>query len=84
MTQHGNMLLMVFKLIDRGLSGDQIEKAMTQLVGSDWREVNADAWLERLKGRGFVSENDSTLTIDDLEALVKGRIRLEELGKAIP
>lgn len=76
-----DMKSMVFKLMDRGLSADQIEKAMRQMIGSDWKEVDVDVWLNRLKTQGHVLQNDRELTLNDLEALVKGRIVLEDIGK---
>lgn len=77
-----NMLTMVFKLMDRGLTGNQIEKAMKQMVGKDWKEVRVSVWLTRLRNQGHVLHNDNELTVNDLEALITGRIRLDDIGKS--
>lgn len=77
----GDMKSMVFKLADCGLSANQIEKALRQMIGSDWKEVDVDVWLSRLKAHGHVLQDDRELTLNDLEALVKGRIVLEDLAK---
>ncbi|OGW48187.1 MAG: hypothetical protein A2078_04745 [Nitrospirae bacterium GWC2_57_9] len=72
---------MVFKLMDRGLTGDQIHRAMKHMVGPDWREVTVSVWLERLRIQGYVLHDERSLTAGDLEALVKGRIALEQLNR---
>lgn len=76
-----NMLSIVFKLMDRGLSGDEIDRSMKQMIGNDWKEISVDVWLSRLMNRGYVLQDDQELTINDLEAFVKGRIALEDLGR---
>lgn len=76
-----NLLSMVFRLMDRGLSATQIDRAMKQVIGRDWREVGVSVWLERLKSQGYPLQNDSELTVNDVEALVKGRMKLDDLGK---
>ncbi len=72
-------LLVVSKLMDRGLSGDQIDSAMRQAVGHDWREIRVEAWLTRLQERHFPIRARDELYLDDLEALVRGRMKLDEL-----
>lgn len=76
-----NLLSMVFRLMDRGLSATQIDRAMKQVIGRDWREVGVSVWLERLKSQGYPLQNDRELTVNDVEALVKGRMKLDDLGK---
>lgn len=73
-------LLVVFKLMDRGLSGDQIDSAMKQAVGQDWRELRVEAWLMRLQDRHYPIRARGDLYLDDLEALVRGRMKLDELS----
>lgn len=74
-------LSMVFKLIDSGLTGEQIDRAMKQMIGEDWREIKVSAWLARLKAHEYVLQNDSELTVSDLEALINGRIKLDALNR---
>ncbi len=76
-----NSLSIVFKLIDRGLTGEQIDRAMRHMVGNDWREVKVSTWLTRLKDQEYVLQNESELTIGDLEALINGRLKLDALNR---
>jgi hypothetical protein len=71
----------IVALMSRGLTSDQIEKAMKKIVGNDWKEVGVQEWFERLKREGFILQNENELSISDLEAFVKGRIMLEDIGK---
>lgn len=73
-----NLMSVVFKLMERGLKGDQIDRAMRQMVGNDWREVRVPVWFKRLQDKGLITHNNEDLFIDDLEALVKGRLKLDE------
>lgn len=70
---------LIFRLLDRGLSEDKIDRAMKKIVGNDWREIKAPVWFNRLQNNGFIVHDKEDIFIDDLEALVKGRIKLDEL-----
>ena len=70
---------LIFKLLDRGLSEDKIDRAMKKIVGNDWREIKAPVWFNRLQNNGFLVHDKEDIFVDDLEALVKGRIKLDEL-----
>lgn len=70
---------LIFRLLDRGLSEDKIDRAMEKIVGNDWREIKAPVWFNRLQNNGFIVHDKEDIFIDDLEALVKGRIKLDEL-----
>ncbi|HSA77406.1 MAG TPA: hypothetical protein VLG72_00910 [Nitrospirota bacterium] len=70
---------LIFKLLDRGLSEDKIDRAMKKIVGDDWRESKAPVWFSRLQSNGFIVHDKEDIFVDDLEALVKGRIKLDEL-----
>jgi hypothetical protein len=74
-------LSIIFQLMDRGLTGEQIDRAMRQLVGNDWRDVKTSEWHARLKRQDYVLENDKELSINDLEALINGRNKLDELSR---
>ncbi len=71
---------LIFKLLDRGLSEDKIDQAMKKIVGNDWREIKAPLWFNRLQNNGFLVHDKVDIFIDDLEALVKGRLKLDELS----
>jgi len=66
-------------LADRGVDPDRIEDGMDQLVGGDWKDLDAATWLSRLKTKGLVSSVKDSLHIDDLEALTRGKIILDDL-----
>lgn len=70
---------LIFKLLDRGLSEDKIDRAMKKIIGNDWREIKAPVWFNRLQSNGFIVHDKEDIFVDDLEALVKGRIKLDEL-----
>jgi hypothetical protein len=74
-----NSVDLIFKLLDRGLSEDKIDRAMKKIVGNDWRETKAPVWFNRLQNNGFLVHDKEDIFVDDLEALVKGRIKLDEL-----
>jgi hypothetical protein len=77
-----NLVAMIFKLMDRGLTGEQIERAMKQMIGPDWKELKVSIWLQRLKSQGFILQDERELSVNDLEALVKGRLKLDDIGRS--
>ncbi len=70
---------LIVKLLDRGLSENKIDRAMKKIVGIDWRETRAQVWFNRLQNKGFLVRDTTDIFVDDLEALVKGRLKLDEL-----
>ena len=76
-----NFLSIVFKLMDRGLSGEDISRAMKQVVGPDWKEVQVSTWFSRLQDKQFVRDVTEDRYIDELEALILGTIRLDEISR---
>jgi len=70
---------LVFMFLERGITEDMIDRAMKTLVGNDWRETKALVWFNRLQNDGFIVHDNADIFVDDLEALVKGRITLDEL-----
>jgi hypothetical protein len=75
-----DLVTMVFELMNRGIQRDHLERAMKHMIGPDWRDVNLSIWLKRLRVQGYVLHKDTELTVSDLEALVKGRIALDQLN----
>jgi SOS response regulatory protein OraA/RecX len=76
-----NSTTIVSKLVGRGLSNEEIDRAMRQLIGNDWREIKANLWFRRLKNQGYVLQNEQELSVNDLEALINGRLKLDDLSK---
>ncbi len=81
--QQGTFLKIIFALMDRGLTGEEIERAMKQVVGPDWKEVQVGTWTSRLQDKHLVREVNEDRFIDELEALILGVIRLEQINRAI-
>jgi len=77
--QNINAVNLVFMFLNRGITEDMIDRAMKKLVGNDWRETKANVWLNRLRNDGFIVHENADIFVDDLEALVKGSITLEEI-----
>ena len=71
----------IFKLMDRGLTGEEIDRAMKQVVGLDWKEIQVATWLARLKEKQFINEANEDTCVDELEALILGKIRLDEISR---
>ena len=76
-----NSMSIVFTLLKRGFSMDQITRTMNQLVGHDWREVPVSTWFKRFHDEGLIKHVNEETIIDDLEALISGKIKLDELGR---
>ena len=47
--------VVLFRLLERGLSHDEIEFAMATLVGPDWKTIKVTGWLDRLETAGLVT-----------------------------
>lgn len=77
-------IVFVFKLMDRGLTSEEINQAMSAMIGKDWREVKVEAWAEKLKARGYLSEEAPGLTLDDMEALIIGAAKLRRTVRISP
>ena len=73
--------LMISKLMDSGLNGDQIDRAMRNMVGRDWKKMEVSLWFKRFREQGLIIHNNEDIFIYDLEALVKGWIKLHDLCK---
>lgn len=79
MKQSGTISI-VFKLMDQGLSSAEIDLAMSKMVGPDWRELSTSVWYARLTAEGYLSGDTAELSVDDLEALINGCIKLNILS----
>jgi hypothetical protein len=47
--------VILYRLLERGLSHDEVEFAMSTLVGPDWKRVKVTKWLDRLETRGLIT-----------------------------
>ena len=76
---NADAMSVISALAERGVNRDRLEDGMDQLVGGDWRNLDSTMWLIRLQTKGLVSKVKNTLHIDDLEALTRGKIILDDL-----
>ncbi len=77
--QDANAMYLIFMLMDHGFTPDEIDRTLRKLVGNDWREVQVSIWGKRLHEQGLIFREGSDFFIDDLVALVHGKIRLDNL-----
>jgi SOS response regulatory protein OraA/RecX len=73
--------LVVSKLMESGLSGDQIDRAMRNMIGRDWKKIEVTQWFKKFREQGLIIHNNEDIFIYDLEALVKGWHKLHDLCK---
>lgn len=74
--KNNNLLSVVFKLMDRGLSGEEIDCAMQQFVGKDWKEIQVAAWFMRLQDNRLldnIAKIREERYVDELETLIRRR-----------
>lgn len=76
--QDAHLMYLVFKLMDRGLTGKQIALAMRKMVGTDWEHIPVSIIYTRLQENGLIFHDDTEVFLDDLEALIYGRNKLDD------
>jgi hypothetical protein len=76
--QDAHLMYVVFKLMDRGLTGHQITLAMRKMVGDDWEDIPVSVLYRRLQENGLIFQDNTDVFIDDLEALIYGRNKLDD------
>lgn len=54
-TQLGMNPVFMYRLCERGYLHCEIDHAMKEIVGEDWKEVNASTWIDRMVDRGIPS-----------------------------
>ena len=64
--------VLVFRLLERELTVEQIVDGMTKLVGPDWADVKAGVWIDRIAASGNEDmirslETDEPPVVDILE-----------------
>ena len=78
-TNDSGLMYVVFKLIDLGLSEEMIDRAMKKIAGEDWQMLSLSQLRNRLRKNGFPLQPDTSLIIDELEALIIGTIKLDDI-----
>ncbi len=72
---------MIAKLMESGLSSNQIDRAMRNMVGLDWKKIKVSQWFIKFREEGLIIHSNEDIFIYDLEALVKGWVKLHDLCK---
>ncbi len=65
--------------MDRGMTSETIDGAMAKMIGKDWRVLSVETWIKRLKDEGYIPEEVTALSVDDLDALITGCIKLDQI-----
>ncbi len=65
-------------LSERGLNKEEIGRGMKFLLGEDWKQKSAHQLLDSLRANGFTISNEMPFFADELEALVRGAIKLAD------
>jgi hypothetical protein len=63
--------VLLYRLLERGWSFQEIDKVMTFVIGEDYARVNVTEWLDRLEAKGteFPMNEDGSDTIPVVEVL---------------
>jgi len=73
-----NTAYVVIKLLGRGFSGDDINRALLDMVGDDWQKIQVTLWHKRLEDKGFIYHRitDIHAFVDEIEILMNGKSKL--------
>lgn len=47
--------VIVFRILERGLSHDEVDFALSTLIGRDWKTVKVTEWIDRLEQSGLIT-----------------------------
>jgi len=70
-------------LSERGLKPHEINRGMELLLGDDWRQMSYFELFDRIRARGSAVSDKMPMFADELEALVRGALKLEEIYKTV-
>jgi hypothetical protein len=77
-------LYIIFKLIDLGLPEEMIDRAMEKIAGTGWKSLSLSLLRNRLRENGFHIQPDMKIIVDELEALILGTIKLDDIYTGHP
>jgi len=66
-------------LSERGLNPHEISRGMGLLLGEDWKRLSYFELFDRIRARGAAVSDKMPLFADELEALVRGALKLEDI-----
>ena len=70
-------------LSERGLNPDEIKRGMRLLLGDDWRQISSSELFDRLRAKGTAISDKMPMFADELEALVRGALKLEDIYETV-
>jgi hypothetical protein len=66
-------------LSERGLNPEEIRRGMRLLLGEDWNRISSSELFDRLRAKGTTVSDKMPMFADELEALVRGALKLEDI-----
>ncbi len=66
-------------LSERGLNPEEISRGMRLLLGEDWNQISSSELFDRFRAEGTVISNKMPMFADELEALVRGALKMEDI-----
>lgn len=70
-------------LTERGLKNEDIRRGMEILLGEDWETINNAELLKRLQANGHRITEAMPYFADEIEALIRGAVKLEDFRKRL-
>jgi len=70
-------------LSERGLNPYEISRGMVLLLGEDWKQMTYFELFDRIRARGSAVSDIMPVFADELEALVRGALKLEDIYKTV-
>lgn len=67
-------------LSERGLNPEEISRGMRLLLGEDWNQISSSELFDRFRAEGTVISNKMPMFADELEALVRGALKMEDIS----
>lgn len=67
-------------LLERGLNPEEISRGMRLLLGEDWNQISSSELFDRFRAEGTVISNKMPMFADELEALVRGALKMEDIS----
>jgi uncharacterized protein (UPF0128 family) len=66
-------------LSERDLNQEEIRRGMRLLLGEDWNQISSSELFDRLRAMGSAISDTMPMFADELEALVRGALKLEDI-----
>lgn len=70
-------------LSERGLNPYEISRGMGLLLGEDWKQMSYFELFDRIRARGSAVSDKMPMFADELEALIRGALKLEDIYRSV-